>query len=187
MATLDSALNKWVDAVPEECAPPHSSACKRGTLIFRPLSVRLDSKVSKKCRAGVIQSVFLWTQFYEIQLHIHRMFALRELSDPELSTSSMIICKNASKQCIAAMESAKDVMMAPFHCFLLIVSFGFGYYCADAQRFPSLIEICVYIDGFPSLDVLEEKADRPRLPGIFGHQCRGGYGWTNGRKVPHFS
>lgn len=86
------------------------------------LSVRWGPEASRKCRAEVIQSAFLWIQFYETQLHIHRMFALKEPPDPELSASSMIICKNAAKNCVAIMESAWDVMIGPFHCFLLIVS-----------------------------------------------------------------
>ena len=89
--------------------------------IFNPFSVRWGSDGPKKCRAELIQSAFLWVQFYETQLQIHRTFALREPPDPDLSASSMIICKNASKQCITVIESAKDVMMVPFHCFLLIV------------------------------------------------------------------
>jgi len=50
------------------------------------------------------------------------MFALKEPPDLELSASSMIICKNASKQCVAIIESARDVMTVPLHSFLLIVS-----------------------------------------------------------------
>ena len=84
-------------------------------------SVRWGSEVPK-CQAVLIQSAFLWTQFYEIQLHIHRMFALKEPPDPDLSASSMIICRNASKQCIAIIESTRDVMITPFHNFLMIVS-----------------------------------------------------------------
>lgn len=93
--------------------------------ISRPLPVRWGPKTPKKCQAEVIQSAFLWTQFYETQLHIHRMFALRGPSDPELSAFSMNICVNAAKQCIFIMESVWDIMITPFHCFLLIVSFKF--------------------------------------------------------------
>lgn len=50
------------------------------------------------------------------------MFALKEPQDPELSASSMIICKNAAKQCVSIIESARDVMIAPLHTFLLLVS-----------------------------------------------------------------
>lgn len=97
-----------------------------GTLTIRLLAVRWGSEAPIKSRAELIQTAFLWTQFYETQLHIHRMLALKEPLDPELSASSMIICKHASKQCVVIMESARDVMMAPLHCFLLIVSLKFG-------------------------------------------------------------
>lgn len=95
-------------------------------LIFCTFSVRWGSEAPNKCRAELIQSAFLWTQYYETQLHIHRMFALKEPPDPELSTSSMIICKNAAKQCITIVESARDVLIVPFHSFLLIVSLKFA-------------------------------------------------------------
>ena len=88
--------------------------------------VRWDSKAPKKSRATLIQSAFLWTQFYETQLHIHRMFALKEPPDPDLSVSSMIICRFAAKRCIAILESVRDVMIVPLHFFLLIVSPRFG-------------------------------------------------------------
>jgi len=99
---------------------------KPGTLTICLLPVCWGSEAPKKNRAELIQSAFLWTQFYETQLHIHRMFALKEPPDPELSASSMIICKNASKQCTAIIESARDVMIVPLHCFLLIVSLESG-------------------------------------------------------------
>jgi len=89
------------------------------------LTVRWGSEAPKKSRAEQIQTAFLWTQFYETQLHIHRMFALKEPPDPELSGSSMIISKNAAKQCVEIIESARDVMIVPLHCFLLIVSLTF--------------------------------------------------------------
>ena len=88
------------------------------------------------------------------------MFALKEPPDPELSVPSMIICKNASKQCVAIIESARDVMAVPLHCFLLIVSLTL-LRCTNAQRrFSSRVEVSVYINDIPSLDVLEEKWDR---------------------------
>lgn len=70
----------------------------------------------------LIQSVFLRTQFHETQLHVHRMFALKEPPDPDLAESSMVVCLSASKQCIAIVESVKDVMIDPVHSFLLVVS-----------------------------------------------------------------
>ena len=88
--------------------------------------VRWGSETPKKSRVEIIQSAFLWAQFYETQVHIHRMFALKEPPDPDLSESSMIICKIASRRCIATMESARDVMIVPLNSFLPLVSRVFG-------------------------------------------------------------
>jgi len=87
--------------------------------------VRWGPEAWKKSRTDLIQSVFLRTQFHETQLHIHRMFALKEPADPDLAESSMIICLNASKQCITIVESVKDVVIDPAHSFLLLVSLKF--------------------------------------------------------------
>ncbi|KAF9646992.1 hypothetical protein BDM02DRAFT_2831037 [Thelephora ganbajun] len=100
LATLDSALNKWMDTVPEH--------------------LRWGSKSLQQNRTYLIQSAFLWCQFYEIQLHIHRMFALRDPPDPELTASSTIICKSAAKQCIGIIESAADVLVTPLCTHVLI-------------------------------------------------------------------
>jgi len=89
-----------------------------------PLLVRRDSEALQKNRTYLIQSAFLWCQFYEIQLHIHRMFALRDPPDLGLTTPSMIICKSAAKQCIGIIESAKDVLVTPLCTHLLTVSSG---------------------------------------------------------------
>lgn len=80
------------------------------------LSVRWGSEVSKKNRVFLIQSAYLRCQFHETQFHVHRLFALRDPPDPDLSASSMIICKNAAKQCIAIVDSAKDLLFASLHC-----------------------------------------------------------------------
>ncbi|KAF9778891.1 fungal-specific transcription factor domain-containing protein [Thelephora terrestris] len=100
LVTLDSALNKWVDIVPEH--------------------LRQGSGSVQKNRTYRIQSAFLWCQFYELQLHVHRVFALRNPPDPELTASSMIICKSAAKQCIGIVESSKDLLLTPLatHVFI---------------------------------------------------------------------
>ena len=97
-----------------------------GRLTVYFLSVRWGPEAEKKSRSDLIQSVFLWTQFRETQIHIHRMFALKEPPDPDLSESSMITCMIASKRCIEIVESVKDVMTDPIHSFLLLVSLKSG-------------------------------------------------------------
>ena len=98
--------------------------------------MRWGPEAEKKSRGDLIQSVFLRTQFHETQLHIHRMFALKEPPDPDLSESSMIICLIASKQCITIVESVKDVMIDPVHSFLLVVSLNFGCAVQTLDVFP---------------------------------------------------
>ncbi|KAF9643134.1 hypothetical protein BDM02DRAFT_3192157 [Thelephora ganbajun] len=97
ITTLESALNRWLDTVPEH--------------------LRWGSEASKESRVFLIQSAYLRCQFHEIQFHVHRVFALRDPPDPELSASSMIVCKNAAKQCIALVDSAKDLLFISLHCF----------------------------------------------------------------------
>ena len=73
--------------------------------------------MSKKNRVFLIHSAYLRCQFHETQFHVHRAVALRDPPDPELSASSMVVCKNAAKQCIAIVDSAKDLLYNSLHCF----------------------------------------------------------------------
>ena len=130
---------------PNNVRSPCSLQARPGPLNSCLFPVHWDSKAPKKSRALLIQSAFLWTQFYEIQLHIHRMFALKEPPDPELSATSMIICKNASKQCIAIMESARDVMIVPLHCFLLIVSVKLGCVVQMLNVLTACRSLCLHL------------------------------------------
>ena len=100
--------------------PSPSFALLKG-LIALVISVRWDSEAPKKNRVFLLQSVFLRCQFYEVQLHVHRIFALRDPPDPELSATSMIICKNAAKQCIAVVDSVKGALFTSLHSFGLMV------------------------------------------------------------------
>lgn len=85
------------------------------------ISVRWGSEASKKHKTYLAQSAFLWCQFYETQLHVHRMIALKNLTDPERAAASMIICKNAARRCIEIVESANGVLAAPLCSYLLTV------------------------------------------------------------------
>jgi hypothetical protein len=69
----------------------------------------------------MVQSAYLRCQFHETQFHVYRAFALRDPPDPELSVPSMVVCKNAAKQCIAIVDSVKDLLLIPFRCFGLLV------------------------------------------------------------------
>jgi len=102
------------------------------SLVF--ISVRWGSEASKKHKTYLVQSAFLWCQFYETQLHVHRMTALRNPTDPEQAAASMIICKNAARRCIEIVESTNDVLTAPLCSYLLTVRQTLPNY---ANHFPS--------------------------------------------------
>ncbi|KAF9778873.1 fungal-specific transcription factor domain-containing protein [Thelephora terrestris] len=101
IATLTSALERWLDTVPEH--------------------LQWGSEASKRNRVFLIQSVYLRCQFHEVQFHVHRAFVFRDPPDPELSGPSVIVCKNAAKQCISIVDSVKDLLDTSLYCIGLMV------------------------------------------------------------------
>lgn len=94
------------------------------SLKFSIFLVRWGSEASKKHKKYLVQSAFLWCQFYETQLHVHRTIALKNPADSERTAASMIICKNAAKRCIDIVQSANDVLTAPLCSYLLTVRYA---------------------------------------------------------------
>lgn len=120
VTALDSALNKWVNSVPEHRETLNPPLCLTLFQFFSSL-VRWGSEASKKNKTFLVQSAFIWCQFYETQLHVHRMVALGNTTDPERAAASMIICKNAARRCIEIAESANDALAVPLCSYLLMV------------------------------------------------------------------
>lgn len=118
---LDSALNNWVDGVPEHRESSISPSYSTSLESFVSSLVRWGSEASKKHKTCLVQSAFLWCQFYDTQLHVHRVIALKNHADPERAEASMIICKNAAKRCIEIVQSANDILAVPLCSYLLIV------------------------------------------------------------------
>ncbi|TFK36748.1 fungal-specific transcription factor domain-containing protein [Crucibulum laeve] len=77
VAELDSALNKWVDSVPDH-------------LRWDP--TREDLKFFN-------QSVLLYASYYQIQILIHRPFIPSPSKPSPLSFPSLAICTNAARSC----------------------------------------------------------------------------------------
>ncbi|KIL64052.1 hypothetical protein M378DRAFT_163769 [Amanita muscaria Koide BX008] len=77
VAELDSALNKWVDSVPDH-------------LRWDPN--REDENFFK-------QSVVLYTNYYHLQIMIHRPFIPSPRKPSPLSFPSLAICTNAARSC----------------------------------------------------------------------------------------
>jgi hypothetical protein len=113
-------MNEWVDGVPEHRADVHfPSQLGHYNSVFL---VRWGSEASKLNQAYLLQSAFLWCQFYETQLLIHRMIALGCPTDPERAAASMIICKNAAKRCIEIVRTVDDVLSVLLCSYLFTVS-----------------------------------------------------------------
>ncbi|KIM40777.1 hypothetical protein M413DRAFT_446160 [Hebeloma cylindrosporum] len=77
VAELDSALNKWVDSVPD--------------------SLRWDP--NREDEHFFNQSVFLFASYYHIQIIIHRPFIPSPTKPASLSFPSLTICANAARSC----------------------------------------------------------------------------------------
>ena len=88
---------------------------------FASFSVRWGSEASKKHKTFLVQSAFIWCQFYETQLHVHRMVALGNPAGTDRAAASMIICKHAARRCIEIVESAHGILTVPLHSYLLMV------------------------------------------------------------------
>ncbi|KIY44293.1 hypothetical protein FISHEDRAFT_51737 [Fistulina hepatica ATCC 64428] len=82
VAELDSALNKWVDSVPDH-------------LKWDP--TREDSLFSA-------QSVFLYSNYYHLQILVHRPFIPSPRKPSPLSYPSLAICANAARSCIHVID-----------------------------------------------------------------------------------
>lgn len=103
IATLESALDRWLGAVPD----------------YLQWELAESSKLN---RILLLQSAYLRCQFHETQFHVHRSFAFKDPPDPDLSESSIAVCKKAASQCIAIVDSVKEVLLASSYCFGLMKS-----------------------------------------------------------------
>lgn len=99
---------------------PPSSGPLSG-FITSVVPVQWGSEASKRDHVFLFQSTYLRCQFHEMQLHVRRAFAFRDPPDPELSEPSLVVCKDAAKQCIAIVDSAKDVLHTSLYCLGLMV------------------------------------------------------------------
>ncbi|KAJ6507176.1 fungal-specific transcription factor domain-containing protein [Mycena vitilis] len=85
VAELDSALNQWLDSIPDH--------------------LRWDPNRQEEPFAT--QSACLYTGYYHVQIQIHRSFIPSPLNDAPLSSTfpSLAICANAARSCSHVMEA----------------------------------------------------------------------------------
>ncbi|XP_006459669.1 hypothetical protein AGABI2DRAFT_218980, partial [Agaricus bisporus var. bisporus H97] len=82
VAELDSALNRFVDSVPEH--------------------LRWDP--DRENEEFFMQSVLLWTSYYHVQILIHRPFIPSPSKPSPLIFPSLTICTNAARSCIHVVD-----------------------------------------------------------------------------------
>ncbi|KAJ7646785.1 fungal-specific transcription factor domain-containing protein [Roridomyces roridus] len=96
VAKLDSALNEWLDAIPEH--------------------LRLDPHREDEIFAT--QSACLYASYYHVQIQIHRSFIPSPTSESPLASNfpSLAICANSARSCSHVMEAqAKRGLVAHPH------------------------------------------------------------------------
>ncbi|KIJ51520.1 hypothetical protein M422DRAFT_244680 [Sphaerobolus stellatus SS14] len=98
VAELDTALNKWIDSVPQHLRWPIQDG--RGQPVFFQ------------------QSSILYATYYYIQILVHRPFIPRPGKPAPLTYPSLAICTNAARSCSQVLEAYLtnkcDVGSAPF-------------------------------------------------------------------------
>ncbi|KAK7682544.1 hypothetical protein QCA50_014344 [Cerrena zonata] len=82
VAELDSALNKWIDSVPDHLRWDPN----REDLLF------------------LNQSAFLYSQYYQLQIAVHRPFIPSPRKPSPLSFPSLAICTNAARSCTHVLD-----------------------------------------------------------------------------------
>jgi hypothetical protein len=99
VAELDSALNKWVDSVPDHCTFARIVVHRYIYSGFALFSVRWD--LTREDENFFNLSVSLFSIYYHIQILIHRPFIpSRSPNKPSpLSFPSLAICTNAARSC----------------------------------------------------------------------------------------
>lgn len=171
-------MNRWLDTVPEH--RESSPFLLPNSLIISGFPVRWGSEASKKNRVVLLQSVFLRCQFHETQFHVHRIFALRDPPDPELSAPSMIVCKNSAKECIAIVDSVKDLIFTSLHCCGLMVRPDPSL---PSQWFNADLETHLHFHRIPDNSFLENWRHRRRFAGVSRYRGRYKVGGADLRKV----
>ncbi|GJE98254.1 fungal-specific transcription factor domain-containing protein [Phanerochaete sordida] len=82
VSSLDSALNKWMDSVPEH--------------------LRWDPNIESDIHLH--QSAWLYSSYYHVQILIHRSFIPLPTKSSTLVLPSLTICTNAARSCVHLLE-----------------------------------------------------------------------------------
>jgi hypothetical protein len=105
---LDSALNKWVDSVPDHRQPALS--CAVGFTNFRT-TVRWDPQ-----REPILffsQSAVLYSHYYQLQILVHRPFIPVRGKTPNARLPSVAVCTNAARACAHLLQTQLSRNLVP--------------------------------------------------------------------------
>lgn len=102
VSELDSALNKWVDAVPDHREPEYYLAVWSANPTDTLDSVRWDP--NREDSIFLSQSAGLYAAYYNLQIVVHRPFISSPRKPSSLLFPSLAICTNAARSCIHIME-----------------------------------------------------------------------------------
>ena len=132
VAELDSALNKWVDSVPDHCTSARIviRKCIYSGFFLSAFcfSVRWDP--TREDEDAFNQSASCYALYYHIQILIHRPFIPSPTKPSPLSFPSLAICTNAARSCSHIAEIQRRRTRFPplhsnvsrvYHCFSLMI------------------------------------------------------------------
>lgn len=94
VSEIDSAMNKWIDAIPDHCAWFHAFAHHVLNQFWASVAVRWNPHQQNPTFFN--QSATLMCFYYEIQILVHRPFILHAATFP-MSRSSLCICTAAAR------------------------------------------------------------------------------------------
>ena len=139
VAELDSALNKWVDSVPDHCTFIRIviRRCSYSGFASR-FSVRWDP--TREDDDSFNQSASCYALYYHIQILIHRPFIPTPTKPSPLSFPSLAICTNAARSCshIADIQRRRT-RFPPLHTHVSWASIAIQHY--------NILKIIWIIDG----------------------------------------
>ncbi len=99
VAELESALNKWIDSVPDHCMC-RVLVCISSADSFKP--VRWDP--NRESMLYLSQSAYLYAHYYQLQIAVHRPFIPSPRKPSPLSFPSLAICTNAARSCTHVLD-----------------------------------------------------------------------------------
>jgi hypothetical protein len=138
VAELDSALNKWIDSVPDHRT--YSTNFGQVLTNFRRI-VRWDP--NRENQLFFDQSVSLYSSYYQLQILIHRPFIPSPRKPSPLSFPSLAICTNAARSCSHVVDIQRQRSGFP----LPHIQVSFPFLCAVFH----VICVCRWLYSLPAL------------------------------------